>query len=76
MLLIIYCALRKAGVDKKYLAPHSKIGFDFYFDEFDWLIFIYELENILSYELNLEQLKMSISISDLVEDLDNCVYKT
>lgn len=71
MLLIIYCALRKTGVDKKYLAPHSKIGFDFYFDEFDWLIFIYELENILAFEIQEERMRSSITISDLVFDLYN-----
>jgi hypothetical protein len=65
-LLIIYCALRKVGIEKKYFSPNSKIGVDFYFDEFDWLLFIYELENILGQELLIERIKTSVYISDIV----------
>jgi hypothetical protein len=65
-LLIIYCALRKVGVEKKYLLPNSKIGIDFYFDEFDWLIFIYELEKIIRKDVLLEKIKTSTNISDIV----------
>lgn len=65
----LYRVLRKTGVQKEDISPGASYQDDLYFDNVDWSIFTYYLENIFKKNFDDEDLNKFNNINDTLNFL-------
>jgi len=62
----LYRVLRKTGVPKNDISLDASFNDDLRFDNIDWSIFTYYLENVFKININDDELKKLRSINDTI----------
>ncbi len=69
--IFLYKILRKVGVNREYIKPENSFNRDLFFDEKDWICFLFLLESGMNISLHDNMVKKMNTIGDAINIVNN-----